>query len=287
MKIIFYILIFSLLSHYSHAQVSSNFLNEYQPKYELGFILIGLQTPFYPGAKQSKFRLFPFPFGIYRGEIFRADDEGTRARLINPKSYELGISLGFNFPVDSEETNLRKGMPSLDNIIEIGPRFLYRFLTKYPNQKLNLSFSLRGVASTNFKSRFFGRGVSFEPQISFWNRWPQIKTTFFSYFNISMSSAELNRYFYDVENNYVTPQRNNYRAQSGIIESTIGLGFQKNISDRISAFTGGSYRSLNWSNNKNSPLIETQSNLGFVVGLIWILHQSEEQVKNLTPKPSI
>ena len=270
----------SLLSSIAEAQVSSNFLDETQPRHELGFILIGLQTPFYPGAKQSKFRFFPFPFGIYRGDVLRADDEGTRARLINPTSYELGISLDFNFPVDSEDTNLRKGMPSLDSVIQIGPRFLYRFLTDNPLQKLNLSLAVRGAASTNFKSRFTGRGIAFEPQVSFWNRWPGIETTFFSYFSLSISSSELNSYFYDVDNSYVNTQRSPYTAKAGLIETTLGMGFQRNITDRISAFTAGSYRNLNWSANKDSPLVETKDNIGFVIASLRSNSKWNRQNKN-------
>ena len=72
-------------------QTSSHFLDEKQPKYELGVGAIGLQSPFYPGAGQSRFRVIPFPFFIYRGEVFRADDEGTRARLQKAQSYEFGL----------------------------------------------------------------------------------------------------------------------------------------------------------------------------------------------------
>ena len=89
---------------------------------------------------------------IYRGDIFRSDDEGTRARISSNDRYEFGISGGGNFPVDSNKIKARNGMPNLDFLFGLGPNFLYR-LIKYNNRhQLNVNLGARLNISTNFKS---------------------------------------------------------------------------------------------------------------------------------------
>ncbi|MCJ8277926.1 MAG: MipA/OmpV family protein [Bdellovibrionales bacterium] len=250
----------------------------------MGVGSIGIQTPLYPGAKQNQFQFIPFPFGIYRGEYFRADDEGTRARLLKPRAYELGLSFGFNFAVDSEETNLRKGMPSLDTILQVGPRFLYRFLTENPNQRLNLSLAVRAAFATNFRSRFRETGLTILPEVGFWNRFPEYRTTFYTYLNFAFASDKFNGYFYDVQNRFATGNRAQYDARSGLLTTALGVGFSKDITDDILIFTGGSYRNLDWAANNNSPLVETRENLSFILGILWIFYESDEKVKTIRPK---
>ena len=45
-------------------------------------------------------------------------------------------------------------------------------------------------------------------------------------------------------------------------------------------FSGTSWRNLGWAANKNSPLMETQNNIGFIFGLVWTFYESEETVKS-------
>lgn len=282
MKLIFNSLIFLLplcFSIKANAQVSSHFLDEQQPKYEIGLGAIGLQTPFYPGANQSFFRAIPFPFFIYRGDFLRADDEGTRARLQKSRNYEFGLSMDFNFPVDSNEAHRRYGMPDLDAMVQIGPRFLLRFLPDNPSQRLNFTLALRGAFVVNPDPFVKAQGLAFEPGLSFWNRWDKLQLTFSSYLNFSFATSELNRFFYDVQQQYATADRPSYSSKAGLVESRLGMGLSKDFNDRVLIFTGGSWSQLDLAANKNSPLVETRNNFSFIVGFVWIFHKSEEKVE--------
>lgn len=80
-----------------HAQISPYFLSDEKPKWELGLSVTALDLPDYPGAQTNSFRVLPFPIFIYRGDTFRMDEEGARAKIKEKKYWELGLSFGFNF----------------------------------------------------------------------------------------------------------------------------------------------------------------------------------------------
>ncbi len=274
----------TLIPHFSKAQVSQNFLsNNLPPVYEIGMGAIGLNVPDYPGSSNNRFRVVPFPFYIYRGEYFRSDDEGTRARLLSSKFHEVGMSFGFNFPVNSGDSPARRGMPDLDALMEFGPRILFRFLNSVPNHRLNFSFATRAVFSSKFSFNNLLRheGFTFEPQINYWYRWKKVKTTFYSSLSFDFGTAQYNRYFFNVPVAFSTPSRTAYHSKSGLIESSFSLGFGKEINKEIFLFTGASWRNLDWAANQRSPLVETTNNFGVIMGFVWTFYMSDEKVKPL------
>lgn len=261
------------------AQVSQNFLDQQPPVYEIGMGVITLNIPDYPGSDNNQFRVIPFPYGIYRGEYLRADDEGTRARLLSSKRHEMGLSFGFNFPVKSENNPSRAGMQDLDAILALGPRILYRLIPGDENHRLNFQFAVRAVFSSNFGNRFRSEGLDFEPSFSYWYRWRKINTTFFSNLSFEFGSSKLNNFFYQVGPQDVTATRPGYKAKAGLIETALAVGFGRTFCDNWFIFSGASWRNLNWAANKNSPLVETRNNIGFILGIVWTFYESDERVK--------
>lgn len=272
-----------LLTPSLDAQVSQNFLKKSQPVFEVGAGSIALNTPNYPGAKNNQLRVVPFPYLIYRGRFLRSDDEGTRARLLSSKVYETGISFGFNFPIKSVDNPSRQGMPDLDTLIALGPRFLVRLISDNPRHRLNASIAVRGVFSTNFGSRFRAEGLAFEPALSFWHRFKNSQTTLFSTLAFDFGSAKRNRFLYDVAPAYVTPNRAAYLAKAGLTETSLSLGFGQNfIKNRVFVFGAASWRNFNWTPNIDSPLIESRDNLSLIFGMVWTFYESKERVKRVT-----
>jgi MipA family protein len=240
---------------------------------------ITINTPDYPGSNNNQFRFIPFPYVIYRGEYLRTDDEGTRARILASKRHETGLSFGLNFPVKSTNNLSRLGMPNLDALVSIGPRFLFRLISNQPHFRLNLSLATRAVFSTNFKSRFQEQGILIDPSMNFWYRFFDTKTTVFSRIGLEFGSVKYNRYFYEVPINYVTPSRSSYQAQAGLIEASLSLGMGQNLlRDDLFIFVSSSWKNLDNAINRYSPLVATKNNMSFIFGIVWTFYESESKV---------
>ncbi len=271
------------MSFSAQAQITQNVLSEAQPQYEVGVGVITLNIPDYPGSDNNIIRAVPFPYYVYRGKYLRSDDEGTRARLLSSKNHETGLSFSFNFPVKSGDSPVRQGMPDLDAILAIGPRILFRFLTDSPSHKLNLSLATRAVFSTKFSFNNLMRaeGYSLEPRLAYWYRWPLSQTTLFSSLSFEFGSAKYAGYFYNVPTNFSTTERPQFGAKAGLIETALAAGFGQQLSKDLFLFAGGSWRNLEFAANRDSPLVASKNNLGFLVGLVWTFYESEEKVTPL------
>lgn len=274
----FLVFLLLLLPTTVQGQTSQNFLTDRLPQWELGMGAIGLNLPDYPGSTNKRYRGAAFPYFIYRGDVVRADDEGTRARLISSKYHELGLSFGFNFPVNSNDNPSRVGMPDLDALISLGPRLLFRLIAEPKSQQLNFTLAARGVYSTkfSFNNMFRSEGYVFEPHISYWYRWAESKTTLFSAFSVEFGTAKYNAFFYNVSPSQITPNRPPYQSRSGLVETSTSLGLSQKVLQNVFGFTAISWRNLDLAVNRDSPLVETTDNVGVILGLIWTFYESEE-----------
>lgn len=269
--------------HRAHSQVSQNFLTDSLPQYEVGAGAIGLNIPDYPGSRNNRYRVVPFPYYIYRGKYFRSDDEGTRARLLSSKRYEPGLSFGFNFPVNSGDNSARQGMPDLDALFSFGPRIMFRFLTDIPNHRLNFTLAARAVFSSkvSFNNLFRSEGFIILPRLSYWHRWQNSKTTLFSSLSFDFGSAKYTGFFYNVTPQYTTPERPSYVSKSGLVETSLSLGAGQEISKRLFMFGGASWRNLDSSTNLDSPLLVSRSNFGVILGFVWTFFESEAKIQRI------
>ncbi len=261
-----------------HAQVSQNFFEEHQPRYEIGVGAIGINIPDYPGSKRNQMRVIPFPWLIYRGDYLKIDDEGSRTSLFSSKYHETSLGFYFNFPVDSKDHATRQGMPDLDFLVGLGPRFMLRMIPEHPSYRFNFFISVGGVYSTDFRKKILCQGIFIKSGFNYWYQWPEKKTTFFSGLNFEFGSVELNRYFYEVRTVDATPERPVYRAKPGLVESSLYGGVGMNVIENLFVFSSVSWRNLELSENKVSPLVETTNNLGFIIGVVWTFFESDEKV---------
>ena len=264
------------------AQMSQHLLEPYQPRYEVGVGFINLNLPHYPGSNSSKMRIIPFPWLVYRGKRLRIDEEGQRARIKFSNKYEISMTPYINFPVRSGD-GARKGMPNLDYLLGLGPQFILRLSPEKSPHYLSTTISAVGTLSTNFTNRLNFEGIIIAPRLRYWYRLPQSPFTIFSSLYFQFGSSGINRFFYEVPSSQSTPERPNYQAKPGLIKmsTSIGMGlYLKNLF----VFTSSSFQSLAFSENRSSPLVETQNNVSFILGAVWTFWESEEKVRRILSK---
>ena len=273
------VIVFLLISYSSFSQVSRNFNKKEKPLYEVGVGFISLNTPNYPGAAANTPRFIPFPWFIYRGELLRADEEGTRARFFDSDIIEVGMSGGFNFPIDSDSNSQREGMPDKDTLFGIGPSILIRFLKNQPQHKLTIGLGIRLNLAVGNNLETKDEGWLVEPTIRYWRKFSEDSDlTFFSGLSLSFADRKYNRFFYQVDKDYISTTRDQYDAKSGLVDIAGSFGFAFDITKKASLFAGAFQSNLTSAANKNSPLVENQVNTGFIFGFSWLFYESDTRV---------
>ncbi|MEO8188307.1 MAG: MipA/OmpV family protein, partial [Burkholderiaceae bacterium] len=91
------------------------------PLWEVGGGATFLRVPDYRGSEDVRNYVLPIPWFVYRGEIFRADRDGARARLFDSERIKVNLSVSGSVPVDSDRNRAREGMEDLSPLFELGP----------------------------------------------------------------------------------------------------------------------------------------------------------------------
>lgn len=270
------LLIFIINTSFCFAQVSRNFNKLLSPIFELGVGAGYLNVPNYPGAKNSSFYFIPFPVAIYRGELLRADEDGTRARLLRNRYFEIGLSAGFNFPIKSSENDVRKGMPDKPALLGLGPSFLFKLLRNKYN-KLTAGLGVRANFET---SNFEENGLLVEPFFRYWFKLENLEsTTFFLGASYSAASKRYHSFFYNVDEEFKNSNRPIFISNAGTVDYTYSLGLTIDFSSSLSFYTGVVYSDLSDSVSIKSPLLEKEKTIGYGIGFTWLLFESETLVK--------
>jgi outer membrane protein len=275
------ILAFSTCLNFGVAAQQIN--EELKPLWEAGMFAAIFTSPEYPAANQQQSNVIAAPLIIYRGKTFRVGDGSVvRAVAIEKSWYELDVSLNASFNADSEDNVTRAGMPDLDFIFEIGPQ-LTIFLDEYDyagygKGKLSLDIQARAVMSTDF-SNFNHRGFIFHPELSY-----QHKGIFSEKAELNLSIApawateRLHDYFYQIDSQFITPQRPAYDASGGYLGTDLSVSVGFKVTANLRMFVGGKVSLHSGSANSDSPLFKDNSTYSIGAGLIWRLFESEEQV---------
>ena len=247
------------------------------PLFELGAASINSWTHDYPGASQGQFRPIVVPTIVYRGESFRSDSDGSRARLFNEKKYEFSMSFGGNFPVNSADNNARRGMEDLGLIIQMGPRFMY-FLKNEKDLKVYFDIAARtGFATGETWRAWRGVGLTGDIGINYRQKWGTHELFLLLY--TSAASYELHKYFYEVKAKDVTANRKAYHSRSGYLGTNFLVGYAKDFSKKLSIFTGAGISFLDGHVNSRSPLFREKINAKAVIGIKYTIIFSESTVR--------
>jgi outer membrane scaffolding protein for murein synthesis (MipA/OmpV family) len=268
-----------MYSSLTQAQVSRNFNKTQKPKYEIGGGFAYFNMPNYPGSKGSRLRFIPFPIVIYRGNTLRADEDGTRARIIKDEAFEFGFSGGFNFPITKEDNEIRKGMEDTGALIGFGPALIFNLL-KTETKKLISGIGLRVNYEAKSTSDINNQGWIIEPYLRYlYKPSAESQFTFLSSINISYADEKYNSFFYGVESYEATHTRSEFKAKEGLVDITTFLGLTYDTKKSLSLFVGGLYSNLAVSRNRESDLLEKKHNFGIGIGLTWLFIQSDQLVK--------
>jgi outer membrane protein len=250
------------------------------PLWELGIGVGSLHTPHYRGSNSEADILLPFPYVIYRGSFLQIDrEEGVRGKLFNNEAVRIDLSLAGNVPVPDTDEGARSGMDALDPLLEIGAELIID-LWRASDRDHSFSFNvpLRLVYSVGDPLLEF-QGITLSPYLNYkisqedlgllWRYSASIGPIF--------ANSRYNDYFYEVNPEFVTPERAEYHADSGYGGSRVTLSVKRHAQKyMIGAFAR--YDNLDGAVFQDSPLVETRDY--FVFGLVfgWVLGASDETV---------
>ena len=251
------------------------------PLWEVGVGVGYLNATHYRGAKTTRNITLPIPFAVYRGERLKADRSGLRGKLFDSKKINITLSGSFNLSVNSDDTNTRNGMPNLDAVIEVGPSLNANlWQTQDSNHILWLKFPLRAAFSVGDPLMKY-QGFNFAPFIQIFNRYPSRSTEWRLKMSLGpiFGDTRYHSYYYDVDSQYATPEREEYHASSGYNGSRVTFSFARN-SKHLFLGIFARYDNLSSAVFTDSPLVETENSLIYGLAIAWVFGRSETDAKH-------
>jgi MipA family protein len=244
-----------------------------RPLWELGVGVGALRLPHYRGADQSHNFLLPVPYLVYRGDIFKADKDGTRAVLLNTEQLDFDISVAISAPTRSRDNNARRGMADLAPTFELGPNLNWT-VAREGDWKLDLRLPVRGVATLESNPKMIG-----------WTSTPNANLDIANVggWNLGLlagpiiNSRRMNGHFYDVSTSEATAGRPAYSAAGGYA----GAQFVTALSRRFEQSWAGfffKFDTLGGAQFADSPLVRRRNNVAFGFAMSWVLKTSDQTV---------
>ncbi|MGE5173141.1 MAG: MipA/OmpV family protein, partial [Betaproteobacteria bacterium] len=204
------------------------------PLWEAGLGVAGLSLPDYRGSDEQRGYVLPFPYLVYRGEIFRLDRKGLYGILFESKRVQLNISADAGVPVRSSRNSARTGMPNLDPTFQIGPSLEVCLFTNCDSDRvMQIRLPVRTVFASNF-SYLAAIGFVANPQLNFdfRNLGPGSGWNFGFALGPLYATKKYHEYYYQVDSQYAIPGvRAPYDAKGGysgaLIIFTLSKRFEK------------------------------------------------------------
>ena len=183
--------------------------------WEIGAGATAVTLPLYPGSAEDDNLFIPFPYFRIRTQYFEVDD-GIKGFLFESPRVRLNLSADLGIPVNSEDSDIRNGMPDLDTVVQIGPSLEIIFAGgRREPMEFRLELPVRAAIATDLKSAE-NIGWIAEPRITYETIRPfregfayQISTGF------RYATEDYHAYYYDVPVAYATAQRPAYTSDSG------------------------------------------------------------------------
>lgn len=247
-----------------------------EPLWELGLGLGALRLPHYRGSDQSHHAVFPVPYAVYRGEIFKADRDGARAVLLDSARYEVDLSVNASPPTRSRDNRAREGMASLSGSFELGPK-LSLTLARGAGWALDLRAPVHGVVTLERSPRWLGWSVApflnLDTTVAGWK--------FGALAGPVWNSRGVNALAYEVGPTDATATRPAYAARAGFAgwQGTVG------VSKREGRLWWGAFAradSVAGAVFEGSPLVRQRSHVSAGVAVAWVFAQSATLVNEGT-----
>ncbi len=250
------------------------------PQWEVGLFAAGARVPLYRGSDEHKDYALPLPYFIYRGRVVQVDREGVRGLFYRGKWVETDVSLGGNPPV-SDDSEARRGMNSLDPLIEMGPAvrgFLYR------GKRLNslfLELAGRGVSSfdaSEWAFQYEGERVNLSLVAGGFSPYRGAKWMIGGRAGVDFADASYHSYYYDVSESEVIPGREAYRSDGGYGGCSVSAFILRRIRPGLSLSAYARWENLDGAVYEDSPLVKTANNYIFGAAVMWQLAESKNNV---------
>lgn len=242
-----------------------------------GLFLVAGSHPVYPGADHRVQSARLLPFVTYRGPVLRVEGGSAGLRTLRTPRYELDFSAAGSFGSGGSDVKDRAGMPSIGTLAEIGPSLrinLGDLDSGRERTPLRLALPLRAVFDV---SRDFDYvGVAFAPRLSYSMPLTQ-DWRLTTHAEVLAGSRQLTQLFYGVAPVYATATRPAYRADAGLIATSLGASVSRALGDkgdwRIGAFAG--LQSVAGAANEDSPLVGRKVDGRVGITLSWTAYRSD------------
>jgi outer membrane protein len=232
----------------------------------------------YRGSNTTHAYPIPVPYFVYRGEIFKSDQEGLRGRLFHLDRVELNLSISGTTPVRNDSA--RHGMPDLRPTLEMGGSLnVHVWRSSDERFKLDLRLPARMAITVEASPRMIG--VFVEPHINLdiaqfrgsegWKLGLLAGPLF--------ADRRYNDYFYTVSPQYATPDRPAYEAHGGYAGTQTLVSLTRRFPGHWCGFFVR-HDTLGGASFASSPLVKTNSYWSGGFGVIWVIRRSSRNVES-------
>lgn len=250
--------------------------------WELRFAGYGRYGASYPASDESQTDIVPLPFPIYRGRFLRVGDDTdkpVRTRLFRRDRIKIDLDFGLNFPVDSEDVEVRTGMPDLDLLAEAGPELELQFARKLFGGDTFLALQARGAVSFDGLDPEW-RGMVLSTELKHKLPLSTSRTELLTRLTPEFASRDYMDFFYGVAPLYATPGRSAYRARSGYLGTRLSFVLKHEFSPTVEFRSGLKFGFYQGAANDNSPLFERDTTSGFFAAVLWKFWESERRASD-------
>jgi MipA family protein len=232
----------------------------------------------YRGSNTTHAYPIPVPYFVYRGEIFKSDQEGLRGRFFHLDRVELNLSISGTTPVRNDSARL--GMPELKPTLEMGASLnVHLWRSSDERFKLDLRLPARAAVTVEASPRMIG--VFAEPHINLdiaqfrgsggWRLGLLAGPLF--------ANRRYNDYFYTVSPQYATADRPAYEAHGGYAGTQTLVSLTRRFPNQWCGFFVR-HDTLGGASFASSPLVKTNSYWSAGFGVIWVIRRSSQNVES-------
>ena len=249
------------------------------PVWEAGLGVATFTVPDYRGSDERRAYVAPFPYVIYRGDWFKIDREGLRARLFDDQRIDIELSAAATFALRARENRAREGMPALGTMLEIGPEIVYHLNEP---RRSRVALDLRVPVRAAFA---LGGG---DAGYQGWTASPSLRmlagnvggTGFDGMLSVGAQFATrgYQSYYYSVSPGQATADRPAYQAGGGFGGWQMLIGSSRRIGNwwlagylRYDALSGAGF--------VDSPLVRSRHFVTAGVAVAWVFGRSSERVQ--------
>ena len=242
-------------------------------QWEAGAGMVVADLPLYPGSSQTSSYVIPFPYLRIESEYLDID-QGVKSKLFKSSNLRFSLSGGLGVPVNSEDSDIRTGMPDLDLVLQIGPSLDIIFDNNRKDaREWRMELPLRVAIATDLKQTQ-NIGWLLEPRLVYEsNRLRKAGWAYEFTAGIRFATDKYHAYYYDVEPQYATQVRPAFESSSGYSGALSNLVASWRNNNLI-YFAWLRYQYLAGATYEDSPLVEQDDYFSIGIGLNWIFAES-------------